>query len=88
MHTNTPANSIFDGPVTNLLSVVCSLIESFHGLVQRGQKSFTLVVSNLALLLIVFQVRCYKHGSEKVKQKERKKCRLFWGTLKIIHILV
>ncbi len=27
MHTYTPANSIFDGPVTNLLSVPCILIE-------------------------------------------------------------
>ena len=26
-HTDTPANSIFDGPITNLLSVLCILIE-------------------------------------------------------------
>ena len=27
MHTYTPANSISDGPITNLLSVLCSLID-------------------------------------------------------------
>ena len=27
MHTYTPANSIFDGPITNLLSILCILIE-------------------------------------------------------------
>ena len=27
MHTYTPANSIFDGPITNLLSVLCSSVE-------------------------------------------------------------
>ena len=27
MHTDTPANSIFDGPVTTLLSILCVLVE-------------------------------------------------------------
>ena len=27
MHTYTPADSIFDGPITNLLSTLCVLIE-------------------------------------------------------------
>ena len=27
MHTYTPADRVFDGPVTNLLSVLCILIE-------------------------------------------------------------
>ena len=27
VHTYTPANSIFDGPTTNLLSILCTLIE-------------------------------------------------------------
>ena len=27
MHTSTPANSIFDKPITNLLSILCILVE-------------------------------------------------------------
>ena len=27
MHTYTPADSVFDGPITNLLSILCILIE-------------------------------------------------------------
>ena len=33
MHTYMPADSIFDGPVTNLLSILCIFIELFS----RGQ---------------------------------------------------
>ena len=29
MHTYKLANSIFDGPITNLLSILCILIEAF-----------------------------------------------------------
>ena len=29
MHTYTPANSISDGPITNLLSILCILVEVF-----------------------------------------------------------
>ena len=29
MHAYTPANSIFDGPITNLLLILCILIEIF-----------------------------------------------------------
>ena len=34
------ANSILDGPVTILLSVLCILVKSFHVLRRRGGKAF------------------------------------------------
>ena len=48
------ANSIFDGPITNILSVLCILIEVLSGAYVNGEKA--LVISSLALLLIIFQV--------------------------------
>ena len=47
MHTYTPENSIFDGPVTNLLSLLCILIE----VPSRGHAK----ILSLALLLVVFR---------------------------------
>ena len=38
MHTYTPANSIFDGPVTNSLSVLCILTEIFSHAPVKGNK--------------------------------------------------
>ena len=40
MHTYTPANSIFDGPVTNLFSILCSLIEVLSCGQAKGEKGF------------------------------------------------
>ena len=38
MHTYTPANSIFDGPITSLLSVLCILVEVLsRGHAKRGK---------------------------------------------------
>ena len=38
MHTYTPPNSIFDGPITNLLSVLCILIEILPRAHAKGGK--------------------------------------------------
>ena len=51
VHTYMPANSIFDGPVTNLLSVLCILIEVLSCGHAKAKKAF--MISNLALLLVV-----------------------------------
>ena len=60
MLTYTPANSIIDGPVTNLLSVLCFVIEVLsraHATgVGVGGGGGALIISNLALLLVVFRV--------------------------------
>ena len=39
VHTYTPANNIFDGPITNLLSILCVLIETFHVVLRRRGKN-------------------------------------------------
>ena len=36
MLTYTPANSVFDGPVTNLLLVLCILIEALSRAHEKG----------------------------------------------------
>ena len=54
MHTYTPANSIFDGPITNLLSVLSILIDVLSRAHAKGEKA--LMISNLALLLVIFRV--------------------------------
>ena len=38
-HTYTPANSIFDGPVTHFLSILCILVEVLSGAHSKGEKS-------------------------------------------------
>ena len=55
----------FDGPIRSLLSVLCILIEIVSRAHAKGNQS--VVISNLALLLVVFRVTCGKHGSERVK---------------------
>ena len=40
MHTCTPANSIFDGPVTNLLSILFTLIEVLSRAHAKGKNGF------------------------------------------------
>ena len=65
MHTYTPANSICDGPLTkiNLLSIMC-VLAVFSCAHAKREKS--LMIFNWALLLVVFESRCSKHGSERV----------------------
>ena len=53
VHTYTPANSIFYGPVTNLLSVLCILIGILLRAHTQGKKA--LIISNLTLLSVVFR---------------------------------
>ena len=65
MHTYTTENSIFDGPITDLLSVLCILIEIFsraHANVQkqktktkRKREKKAVMISDLALLLVIFR---------------------------------
>ena len=40
VHTDTPANSIFDGPITSLLSVLCILVEVLSNAQAKKGKSF------------------------------------------------
>ena len=54
MHIYTLAKSIFDGLITNLLSILCLLIEILSGDHVMGEKAT--MISNLALLLVVFGV--------------------------------
>ena len=39
MHTYTPANSVFDGPITDLLSVLCVLVEVLSRAHAKREKS-------------------------------------------------
>ena len=55
--TYTPANSIFDGPISNLLSVLCILTGILSRAHARGKKA--LMISNLALLSVVFRVMAW-----------------------------
>ena len=54
MHTYTHPNCMFDGPVTNLLSILSVLIEILSRAHAVGEEA--LIVSYLALLLVVFRV--------------------------------
>ena len=54
MHTHTPPNSISDDPVTNLLSLLCILIEILSRADVKGAKK-ALMVSNLAFFIGRFQ---------------------------------
>ena len=65
LHAYTPPNSIFDGPITNLLSILSILTEIFsraHG--KGAKKPYWFQI--WPLLLVVFQWRRGKHGSERV----------------------
>ena len=39
MHTCTPSDCIFDGPITNLFSILCILIEILSRAHAKGKKS-------------------------------------------------
>ena len=70
MQAYTPSNSIFDGPVTNLLSILCILTEILSHVRVKGHKS-PYDISDLAPLLVVFQVTAWhgKHGSGRVEHR-------------------
>ena len=40
MHTYVPPNSIFNGPITNLLSVLCIVIEILSRAQTKGAETF------------------------------------------------
>ena len=67
MHRYTPASSISDGPITNLASITCILVEVVLHARANGEKA--VIISSLALLLVNFQVWHGKHSSERVNQK-------------------
>ena len=58
MHAYTSQNSVFDGPVTNLLAIPPVLIEvlspAYAG--GGGGGGGGLMISNLALLLVIFRM--------------------------------
>ena len=58
VHTYTPADSIFDGPITNLVSILCISVEILSRAHAKGEKA--LMVSSLALLLVIFQVTAWQ----------------------------
>ena len=63
--TCTPANSIFDDPRTNLLSILCVLIEVLscgHAKGGKGLNDFRFGTS-----IGHFPSDCGKHGSQRVK---------------------
>ena len=59
VHTYTPEHSIFDGPVTDILLILCILIEIFSRAHANGQKKQRkkeeAIISDSALLLVIFQ---------------------------------
>ena len=67
----------FDGPRTNLLSILCVLIEVYSCGHAKGENAW--MISNLSLLLVVFLSEWQRgnHGSERVK-------RLFCSLIKVI----
>ena len=59
MYTYTPANSIFDSPITNLLSILKILVEILsraHAKGGGGGGEGALIISNLALLLVALRM--------------------------------
>ena len=58
-YTDAPANSIFSGPITSTFSAVCFDKKSFHMTVQKMRQK-QLMVSNFALLLVVFQLTSWQ----------------------------
>ena len=51
-----PAGSIYDEAITNLLSILSVLIETISRAHAKGAIGKVLMISNLALLLVVFKV--------------------------------
>ena len=72
MHTYRPANNIFDGPITNLLSILCILntVHTVHTVLTRmGKKA--LMVQIWHFHWSFSERRRSKHGSERVNGKFR-----------------
>ena len=65
------ANSIFDGPVTSLLSILCILIGILLRAHAKGQKSHNF---RFGIPIGHFLSECGKHGSKGVKGAVRSSC--------------
>ena len=66
MNPYKPKNSLFDGPVTNLLSILCILIEGLSRAHAKGGKRLN--DFQLGTSIGCFPSDSGKHGSERVKQ--------------------
>ena len=58
-HTHTPANSIFSGPLTRLLSMLCVLMKILHVTVQK-QKTKRLKGFRFCIFIGSFQVTSWQ----------------------------
>ena len=56
MHTCTPPDAVFDGPITNLHSALCILLEIPLCAHAKGGEKKAIIMSDLAHLLVVFRV--------------------------------
>ena len=56
MHTDTPANSIFDGPLTNMLSVRCILVEGLSSAQAKRGKSLNQYTHHRRLVVFLVTV--------------------------------
>ena len=65
MYTDIPANSLFDGPVTNLLSILCILVEVLSRAQAKRAKSLNHFKFGTSIGRF-FEWQCSKHGSERV----------------------
>ena len=59
-------NTILCGPIENLLSMLCILTEILSHANMKKERKKALMISNLAILLVVFKRGCNKHRSERV----------------------
>ena len=70
LHIYTPADSIFDGSTTHLLSVLCILIESFHAFMRSGEREKKRRSNNdfhFGQFVSFSEWRRGRHGSGRVK---------------------
>ena len=82
VHTYTHADRVFDGPVANLLSVLCILMEIlWRAHAKEGKAS---VISNFHFCWSLSEWRCCKHGSERVNiSHARQLIDKDWGGLEV-----
>ena len=70
VHKYMHGNGTFDGPITNLLSVLCVLIETFHAIMRRRKKTKKHWWFQMWHFYWSFsEWRRGKRGSERVKQR-------------------
>ena len=69
VHTYMPADSIYDGPVTNLPSVLCILIEIFSRVHAKGERG----LNDFKFGTVLARFQKIRRGSERAKYPEAKK---------------